>query len=250
MTMDRTYWEQIAPDYNEEIFDVLHNDKRELIRSAIMKLASPRKTVIDAGCAIGKWLPVLSPNFKKVIAADISARNLDIAKKKYPAFKNVDYLRVDMSARNIKIPRADVVVCINAILTSSVKKRDAFFSNISNCLNKNGFLVLVVPSLESYLLTKIIQQRWKIDRKLFDETVRNKEGAMKYENMLQGNMEIDQVFTKHYLKEELELLLEKEGFSPGSFEKIEYSWDTEFVNPPGWLKDPKPWDWLFVAKKR
>ena len=127
MTMDRTYWEQIAPDYNEEIFDVLHNDKRELIRSAIMKLASPRKTVIDAGCAIGKWLPVLSPNFKKVIAADISARNLDIAKKKYPAFKNVDYLRVDMSARNIKIPRADVVVCINAILTSSVKKKGCIF---------------------------------------------------------------------------------------------------------------------------
>ena len=72
--MDRTYWEKIAPDYNEEIFDVLRNDNKGVIVSALKKVASKNKTVIDIGCAIGKWLPVLSPAFKEVYAVDISIR--------------------------------------------------------------------------------------------------------------------------------------------------------------------------------
>ena len=53
-----------------------------IISSAIKKVSAKNKTVLDAGCAVGKWLPVLSPLFKKVIAADISAKNLGIAEKK------------------------------------------------------------------------------------------------------------------------------------------------------------------------
>jgi 2-polyprenyl-3-methyl-5-hydroxy-6-metoxy-1,4-benzoquinol methylase len=82
--MERDYWEKIAPDYNAEIFDVLKNDEKGLIISALKKYSSKEKTVIDIGCAIGKWLPVLSPAFKKVLAIDISAENLQIAKKLYP----------------------------------------------------------------------------------------------------------------------------------------------------------------------
>jgi hypothetical protein len=51
--MKRNYWEKIAFSYNDEIFDVLHNDKKALIRSAIKKYASKNNTVIDIGCAIG-----------------------------------------------------------------------------------------------------------------------------------------------------------------------------------------------------
>ena len=120
--MDRGYWEKIAPDYNEEIFDVLKNDSRGIIVSAIRKLASKKKTVIDVGCAIGKWLPVLSPAFKKIYAVDISKENLDIAKKLYPEFTNVQYDRIDMSNPRAKMPLCDVAICINAILTDSLNK--------------------------------------------------------------------------------------------------------------------------------
>ena len=74
--MDRKYWETIAPKYDAEIFDVLQNDTSGSIVAAIEEMASPEKTVIDIGCAIGKWIPVLAPKFKRVIAADISAKNL------------------------------------------------------------------------------------------------------------------------------------------------------------------------------
>ena len=106
--MDRTYWEKIAPAYNEEIFDVLKNDDKGLIVSAIRKYASKNKTVVDIGCAIGKWLPVLSPAFKKVHAIDISAENLEIAKRLYHELTNVEYDRVDMSNTRAKMPACDV----------------------------------------------------------------------------------------------------------------------------------------------
>jgi 2-polyprenyl-3-methyl-5-hydroxy-6-metoxy-1,4-benzoquinol methylase len=247
--MERKYWEKIAPEYNEEIFDVLKNDRKALIRSAIEQAASASATVLDLGCAIGKWLPVLSPLFRKVLAVDISAKNLAIAKDTYPELGNVEFIRADMSGK-INLPKADVVVCINAILTESLKKRTAFFRQLSYCLKKGGKLILVVPSLESWLLTRVVQHRWQIDRKLFHDKISSAEGARRYKNIKQGNVEIDQVATKHYLQEELYILLQQEGFKEMDAQKVEYKWDTEFVNPPAWLKKPGPWDWLITAVRK
>jgi len=247
--MDRTYWEKIAPDYNEEIFDVLKNDSKEVIVSAIKKVASKSKTVIDIGCAIGKWLPVLSPVFKKVYAVDISAENLEIAKKLYPQFTNVEYGRIDMSNPKAKMPLCDVGICINAILTDSLKKRNVFFTNLKRCIKQNGYLILVIPSLESSMLTSIIRQRWNPDKDA-NGMINKKKSDFQLKNILQGNAEIDRVPTKHYLKEELQLLLRNESFIAKDFQKIEYEWDTEFLKPPKWLTEPKPWDWMVVAVKK
>lgn len=248
--MDRKYWEKIAPDYNEEIFDVLHNDRKGLIRSAIGSVASTKNSVIDIGCAVGKWLPVLSPAFKTVMAVDISSRNLTIAKKSYSHLPNVQYKRSDMSKGKTSFKGYDTAVCINAILTDSLKKRTAFFQNISLCLKKKGQLILVVPSLESWLLTRIIQHQWKIDRKLFSNKLPDKEGNSRYHHMMQGNVEIDNVATKHYLQDELALLLSNAGMEMSECKKINYSWNTEFINPPQWLTEPTPWDWMVVARKK
>ena len=247
--MKRAYWEKIAPSYNDEIFDVLYNDKKAIIRSAIKKFSSKSKTVIDIGCAIGKWLPVLSPAFKKVFAVDISARNLAIAKMNYPQYKNVEYRRADMSGKNNKAPKCDLGICINAILTSSLKDRTIFFQSLSSCIKKGGHIILTIPSLESFMLTHIIGNQWKIDRNILAKKISGKEALQKWENIKQGNADIDNVPHKHYLKEELQLLLAHEGFFAENFKKIEYNWDTEFLKPPKWLKDPRPWDWMVVAKK-
>ncbi len=247
--MKRSYWEKIAPTYGEEIFDVLHNDKKTYIRSVIEKNASKKKTVIDIGCAIGKWLPVLSPAFKKVVALDISAKNLEIARQLYPQYKNVDYLRADMSGKKTPVPACDFGICINAILTPNPKDRDLFFSSLGACIKKGGRIVLTIPSLESFLLTSIIQQRYRIDRRLFPAEKNSKEALRKWNNIRQGNADIDEVPHKHYLREELQLLLAEAGFKAEEFQKIEYEWSTEFHHPPKSLKEPKPWDWMVVGRK-
>ena len=247
--MDRSYWEKIAPAYDTEIFDVLKNDSKGIIVSAINQFASAEKSVIDIGCAIGKWLPVLSPAFKKVYAVDISIENLNIAKKLFPEFTNVEYSRVDMSNPRAKIKACDFAICINAILTDSLKNRNTFFTNLKKCVKKNGRIILVIPSLESSMLTSIIRQRWDPDNDAADFISKTKKNQQ-FKNLLQGNAEIDKVPTKHYLKEELELLLANEGFAAEEFHKIEYDWSTEFLKPPKWLKQPRPWDWMVLGKKK
>ncbi len=247
--MDRNYWEKIAPAYNEEIFDVLHNDKKELIRSAIKKFSSKRKTVLDIGCAVGKWIPVLSPLFKKVYALDISAKNLEIARNNYASCSNVIYLRSDMSDGKSNIPRCDIAICINAILTDSLKKRTVFFWALPRCLKKGGHLILTVPSLESSLLTRIINNQFRIERSGLNKKLSAENALEKLKHLQQGNVDIDNVPTKHYLKEELQYLLKNEGFQIKDIRKIEYNWATEFNDPPKWLKDPYPWDWMVVAQK-
>lgn len=246
--MDRNYWEKIAPEYNEEIFDVLKNDRKGILLSTIKKYSSNKLSVIDIGCAIGKWLPVLSPLFKKVIAVDISQKNLNIARQLHPGFKNIEFKRMDMSDPKIKIQAADVGICINAILTGSLEKRTEFFKNLRKCIKKNGYLILVIPSLESSLLTSIIRQRWNPDQESV-KVVNNSKSHHRLKNLLQGNVEIDQVPTKHYLKEELQLILQLKGFTALEFQKIEYDWSTEFLHPPSWLKQPLPWDWMVTARR-
>ena len=66
----------------------------------------------------------------------------------------------------------------------------------------------------------------------------------------EGVTNIDDVPTKHFLKEELELLLSIAGFNVIKIEKIKYKWTTEFHEPPIWLKNPQPWDWMVKAIKQ
>ncbi|MBI5372348.1 MAG: class I SAM-dependent methyltransferase [Sphingobacteriales bacterium] len=248
--MKRSYWEKIAPTYGDEIFDVLHNDKKALIRKVIEKNASKKKTVIDIGCAIGKWLPVLAPAFKKVVALDISAKNLEIARSLYPQYKNVDFVRADMSGKKTRVAACDFGICINAILTPDKKDRDLFFASLGACIKKGGRIVITVPSLESFLLTSIIQQRYKIDPRLFPAEKNSREALRKWNNIRQGNADIDEIPHKHYLREELQLLLAEAGFEAEEFQKIEYDWTTEFHHPPAQLKEPRPWDWMVVGRRK
>lgn len=248
--MDRKYWETIAPKYDTEIFDVLKNDTSGSIVAAIEEMASPDKSIMDIGCAIGKWIPVLAPKFKRVIAADISAKNLQIAKEKYAEFNNIEYHRMDMSANDLTVTPCDAAICINAILTDSLEKRINFFQSLSLCLHTGGQLVLVVPSLESKLFSNIVAGRWNVDDAENDKSPEPKKAIDQAKNIKQGVTDIDDVPTKHYLKEELELLLVQEGFEVNLIKKINYDWRTEFHKPPKWLKDPYPWDWMCTARKK
>jgi len=247
--MDRKYWEEIAPNYNTEIFDVLRNDKSGIIVSAIDQYASPDKTAIDIGCAVGKWIPLLATNFGHVIAADISATNLELAAENCKQYNNVEYVRMDMSAKNLTVTPCDFAICINAILTDSHKKRINFFRSLSLCLERGGVIIIVVPSIESALYSAFMFDQWAL-RKNDPLPVSRPHNAIKKLNQLKrGIVEIDNVPTKHHLREELIILLNREGFSIENISKVEYGWKTEFDNAPAWMKDPYPWDWMCVARK-
>ena len=248
--MEKSYWEEIAPNYEDEIFDVLKNDTSKSIVNAILEISNKKHSIIDIGCAVGKWIPVLTPIFGSVHAIDISLKNLKIAKQHYKQLKNVTYERVDMSGSKLPSKKYDAAICINAILTANLKKRNVFFNHMASLLKKGADLVLVVPSLESKLFSHIIANKYNLDNAKNDKAPTGMKAIEQIKYIKDGVTEIDKVPTKHFLKEELELLLSLEGFKVLEIVKIKYNWNTEFLQPPKWLKDPKPWDWLVVAKKK
>jgi len=124
---------------------------------------------------------------------------------------------------------------------------------VANHLGPGSHLVLVVPSLESALLTDFRLIEWNLrDGMKPSAAVRAGFRAHRQTDnphLHEGIVQIDDVPTKHYLKEELVALLERRSMRILDIYKIEYSWKTEFASPPRWMRSPFPWDWLLVAEK-
>jgi hypothetical protein len=50
-------WNNIADNYDHEIFNVFKNDKKRKLKKYIMKYANKKNTAIDFGCGVARRLP-------------------------------------------------------------------------------------------------------------------------------------------------------------------------------------------------
>jgi SAM-dependent methyltransferase len=248
--MKREYWNNLACFYEDEIFSVLHNDRKGLVHEQIRKLGTPDKIAGDYGCGIGHFLPCLCESFQKVFAIDISRGLIAKAKKNCSNLANVEYITADLALPGLRLADTHFILSVNTLIMPSLATRLRILDAMAGHILKDGHLVLVVPSLESAMLT---------DFRLTEVNLRNgfsPSSAVRagfeqngHHRLRQGIIPIDNVPTKHYLKEELIALLERRDLRIEEISKIEYPWDTEFDSPPNWMKNPYPWDWLIVAQK-
>ena len=250
--MDTKYWDGMARGYEKEIFSVLHIDERGLIRETLRRIASKKDTVADIGCGIGHFLPLLSELFGRVYANDISRGLLERAKDDHGKLSNISFLHGDIRTVFKKFPKVDCAVSVNSLISSSVAIRHRMLSAIAAILKSRGHFVLVVPSLESsfFVDVRFAQWKWKdgMDRSRAVRSVYPGDPSADHKAR-QGVLAIDGVATKHYLREELQLLLVEAGFKVLEIRKVEYSWDTELDKPPRWMREPYPWDWFVVAQR-
>ncbi len=241
----RTHWNTIAPVYQDEIFDVFANDRKGILRKCFRKYANKQHIAFDFGCGIGKAFRFLSPAFKKVIAMDISDRCLEEAKNK--EYHNLHFGLADLSDEHLSLPRVDFVFCCNVIMLPDPDKNLSMFRNIKKSLKRGGSAVIVVPSLESYLFSAWRLIDWYRHEGTQPEAIDRSElsgFSGKITDILQGIVTINEVSTKHYTEPELHTLLPRAGLRLRNLHKVEYTWDTEFSQPPAWMKEPYPWDWL------
>lgn len=251
--MSREYWDSIADYFEAEIFDVLKNDREGLLAEKLDRYGAKEEKASDIGCGIGNFLPELSSRFKKVFAVDISPKCIDRAQEEHADLANVSYLVVDLAASDVRLPKVEFAISVNSILTPRLERRNNMFDVVCSNLHEGGHLVLVVPSLESALLADFRLIDWNIRKGMTPKSaVRSCLQIQKQTDnprLCEGIVLVDDVETKHYLREELIVLLQKRGMKILDIEKIEYPWKTEYISPPRWMKEPLPWDWLFVARK-
>jgi SAM-dependent methyltransferase len=251
--MKREYWDRLAGEYDTEVFSVCDHDKRNLIKSSITELASSSHSASDLGCGTGAFLPHLSSCFSTVTAVDLSPNLLDIAKEACAGFDNISYLNRDLSKQNPDLPLVELTLCVNTIITPSLQDRLTITDSVCSHILPGGHLVLVVPSLESAVFTDMRLIEWNLRAGMSPEHASGKSfNAYRpdaHPKLNQGLVNAGGAMTKHYLKEELITLLQSKDMQVLDITKIEYDWTTEFEEPPEWMTDPYPWDWLCIAQK-
>lgn len=246
--MEKKYWDNISSNYEVEIFDVLKNDKRAIIGTYISDIAASCKVIADVGCAVGKWLPLLADQFSKVYAIDFSTACLKYAKAKYGELSNIEFLNIDFTKPYKASLKFEAVLCVNAVIIDSYSKRETFFRSLFNSLQDEGHLILVVPSFESVLYREFIFDKCR-RRDIVISKPKEVLNKKAYKHFKLGAVSIDNIPTKHFLREELLMTLQSAGFRVDKIEKVEYSWETEIQNAPKWLTAPYPWDWIVIAQK-
>lgn len=247
---EERHWNRIAHSYEEEIFDVFKSDRSGKLTTYFDKYANTNHLAIDFGCGIGKAFPFLSPAFKKIYAVDISDKCLDIAANRQ--YKNIEFQKVDLTADNPNLPRADFGFCCNVLLLPDLTKNMAIIRNAHRALKKKAAAIFVVPSLDSIMFYAWRLIEWNKLEGVKPSDIPDSEFSYfrgSKRDLFQGLIRIDGVVTKHYSHPELEVIFSDAGFKILNIDRIEYDWTTEFAEPPKWLKDPYPWDWLIEVVK-
>ncbi len=247
---EKAHWDNIAARYNEEIFDVFKSDRTKRLARYFKKHSNRHHNAIDFGCGTGKAFEYLSPGFRTVHAIDISSQCLVAARKR--PFSNMTFKRQDLSKPNLRLPKVDFVFCCNVIMLPEIKKNQTMIRNIYRCLKKNGSAVIVIPSLESIMFSS-----WRLIDLYRREGVKPDDipsSELAYfkgskRDILQGIIYIDGVATKHYSHPEIQVLFERSNLEVTAVEKVEYNWNSEFSEPPKWMKAPYPWDWMVECRK-
>ena len=250
--MEQKVWDQVAPQYDEEIFDTFANDRREVLRKAHEGLVQSHHTVCDFGCGVGRTIPFLAQRAKQVVATDFSAASLEIAEENLGDRDNVRLLEQDLALTNPPFCCADVGLLMQVLIMPDSHLREGILTTVHKNLRQGAHLVAVVPSLEVALLTyQRIGQWYRRDGSSPTEAVAQMRSSARQEmvSLVEGIVKISDTPTKHFLREEVLMTFREAGFEVLKLEKIEYSWDADFEEPPAWMQDPYPWDWLVLARK-
>jgi len=248
---ERTHWNRIGGGYDDEIFDVFRSDRNKILPRYFKKHRQPNGKVIDFGCGTGKAFPFLSPAFRQVTGYDISDSLLKVAETR--PFKNIKLQQADLTRTNLRFDPADFLFCCNVIMLPKMEMNKAMFRNVYKSLKPGGHALIVVPSLESMFYTAFRLIDWNRRQGTKPEEIPASDlayfSASKLK-LVEGIIHIDNVPTKHYTEPELLALLDEAGLTVTATERIEYDWTSEFSNPPKWMKEPYPWDWLVECRRR
>lgn len=247
---EEQHWDRIGNNYDDQIFDVFKSDRNKILPKYFKKHANKRGVAIDFGCGTGKSFEYIAPLFKKIVGIDISNELLNQAKKR--PFKNVEVRQLDLTHSKLPLASADFAFCCNVAMLPEIEKTHAIIQNIQKSLKPGGSAVLVLPSLDSVLYAS-----WRlieVYKKEGIEVADIPDSEFDYfraskRKLIEGIIHIDNVPTKHFMRPELDVVFRNAGFALTKVDKVEYTWDTELAEPPKWLKDPYPWDWLVECRK-
>ena len=249
--MDRQYWDSLADSYEDDLLEISREDLEGALSEELNSLGEKAESVADLGCGPGSLLPLLARHFNQVIAVDYAEKLLNQARRRGGSRK-IMFVSHDLS-KGRKLPfTVEVVCCINALIDPDRKKRSGILKTLSLAMKKKGVAVIVVPALESvfhvYHTLRMIRERaGGMDGLGLREAERMLRAEV--QSFSDGIVRVGGTPTKYWMREELITCLKEQGLRVQRIRKVEYKWTEEILNPPGWLKEAPPWDWMILCEK-
>jgi len=239
-------------DFDDAVFDPVASDVHGAFWRAVRRFGRGVSTVADYGCGTGRQLPGLAKRFDSVVGLDFAPKLLEVAAARTAAHENVDLRRTDLRRPIARLRGVELGVCVNAWIMPSHEDRTLALRHIRASLAPGAPLVLVVPALEAalYVNERLIEWNRRSGlrgRALLREGIEATPEAAR--DLLHGVIDLDRSRTKHFLREEALTRLRDARFDIVHEDRVEYPWDAYFDRPPRWLDEPRPWDWLFVARR-
>ena len=242
----------MAKRFDAEVLSSLDEDRTGIIRATIAEHAAALRALgrgyggggdlvaYDFGCGSGRYLACLAEHFDRVVGVDISAKL--ISKAMEFAHERGIHARVELDVEDLaqpsasvraRWPRADFGVCANVLLSPDRAHTTAILEECARRLKPRAPLLVVAPSTEAALY---IRQRL-VDAKLESELG----PKQSVEAVAAGVFRRGGVRTKHHLREELELLARRCGFTMEAIGKVLHWLAWFLVDSFACFLTPSPW---------
>ena len=251
--MDASDWDIIAKDYYKEVISPLKDSIENPLIEEIEKNSFEDKVVLDAGCGVGRLLPLLSKNFKEVHAKDYSKEMINQSIKNSGEFSNVNCFVGDLKKSYNEKEKYNVLISVNSILDPNVLNITKIFNVFHHSLKKGGTFYGVLPSMESYIYQGMLMLDKKMSHKKEQkEVVKKVKKALNEKNFdfTLGKIDFDGDVQKAFYRFEIIYRLKKAGFTNIQLGKVYYDWkEWREAGQTYYPKESPPWDWYVKCEK-
>jgi SAM-dependent methyltransferase len=228
--MSRRAWNLLADEFEDTVCDITSTSGDRLAELVDRARPSRRRTLVDAGCGIGTFVKRFGPRFGRVVAFDFAEAMVRRARRRCRGLKHVQWQAMPLEEAGVRWGAiAHLAVCLNVITSPDAKLRSRQWDSLASLVRPRGFLLVVVPSLESARYVAELEGQ-------------SLPGAQEKHDLIRRT----DTRQKHFSRQQLRLRVTEQGLRVLSLRRIRYPWSEEGAEH---LAANSPWDWACLAQK-
>ncbi|HXL99580.1 MAG TPA: class I SAM-dependent methyltransferase [Rhizomicrobium sp.] len=236
--MNRKQWNRLAKRFESEACDISREESGNQVRRYVARARIPKKNgvLVDLGCGVGTFIREFGHRFGEVVGVEYAAGIIARAKARCADMDNVTWRNAGVAQAAARIgQRSDLTVCMNVITSSNAATRAALWSSLAAVTKKNGFALVVVPSIESDDMVETTANNGRKPRR----TAARAKGLVRRSGAVQ----------KHFARDELSDDLTRVGFTIRKIGRASYPWSIEGMRETKARRANRPWDWMCLAQR-
>jgi SAM-dependent methyltransferase len=236
--MNRKQWNRLAKKFEAEACDISREESGDQVRRYVARARIPKKggVLVDLGCGVGTFIREFGHRFGEVVGVEYAAGIIARAKQRCADMDNVTWHNAGGAQAAVRIGRrADLTVCMNVITSSNAATRAALWLSLASITKKNGFALIVVPSIES--------------DDMVEETANNGRKPRRTAARAKGLVRRSGAMQKHFARDELGNDLARVGFAVRRMGRAFYPWSIEGMRETKARSAGRPWDWVCLAQR-